>query len=186
MKVYTHREWLEEGRRRFGDNIDDWKFICPMCGRKQSINEFRKHGIKYGFAHVYFICISQWVSAGLCGFSCAMKPRIRTEWTIAHTVQQKPHEAEVITKRGRRVPVFLFGDAETPEPIVRRIATNESFFGRPMRRWPQRPIFQSAALTARVVPNLNGGWSIKDGLGTEFGHYGSREEATEIMKLNGW
>ena len=29
---YTESEWYAEGRRRFGDDMKQWRFVCPCCG----------------------------------------------------------------------------------------------------------------------------------------------------------
>jgi hypothetical protein len=39
----THEEWMTEGKRRFGENFDDWKFVCPVCKHVASVGDFRKH-----------------------------------------------------------------------------------------------------------------------------------------------
>lgn len=40
MKKYTYVEWMTEGKKRFGDDFNDWKFICPACGHIQSVRDF--------------------------------------------------------------------------------------------------------------------------------------------------
>ncbi len=39
--VMTHDAWLAEGTRRFGENFDDWKFICPICGNIAAVADFK-------------------------------------------------------------------------------------------------------------------------------------------------
>jgi len=39
----TRDEWLEEGRRRFGEDFMAWKFVCPICGHVQSVADFREY-----------------------------------------------------------------------------------------------------------------------------------------------
>ena len=41
--TWTHEEWLAEGKRRFGENYDDWKFSCPICKHVASIGDFRQY-----------------------------------------------------------------------------------------------------------------------------------------------
>lgn len=43
-KVFTQKEWMEEGKKRFGEDIMKWKFKCPMCGHVASIQEFKDAG----------------------------------------------------------------------------------------------------------------------------------------------
>ncbi len=40
---YTVEQWQEEGKRRFGDNVRNWKFKCPKCGNVASGEEFIKY-----------------------------------------------------------------------------------------------------------------------------------------------
>lgn len=35
-------EWLAEGERLFGPDRMNWKFVCPMCGNVQSVQEFKQ------------------------------------------------------------------------------------------------------------------------------------------------
>ncbi len=182
MKIFTHKGWLKEGRMRFGDNTENWKFTCPLCGRKQSIMDFKKQGIRYGFAHVYFCCISRFTNAAICDFTCAHKTTVSRGWQLPRVIRL--HKTEVITREGT-VPVFQFADAEKIETPTKWIATTEQFFGR--RTGKKRcPLFQSEALTATAVPNLRGGWSVKDGRGAEFGNFATKVDAERMMKMNGW
>ena len=45
MKKITHKEWMEEGKKRFGDNIKQWKFKCPRCGTVQTAQDLLDAGI---------------------------------------------------------------------------------------------------------------------------------------------
>ena len=37
-------DWLEEGKRRFGPDVKKWCFVCPMCGKVYSVEEFMEAG----------------------------------------------------------------------------------------------------------------------------------------------
>ena len=39
----TKEEWLAKGKELFGDDMFQWKFICPNCGHVQSIEDFRQY-----------------------------------------------------------------------------------------------------------------------------------------------
>lgn len=28
------KDWLNEGRRLFGNDVRKWRFVCPMCGKE--------------------------------------------------------------------------------------------------------------------------------------------------------
>ena len=38
----TWPEFLAEGKKRFGENRNDWRFVCPACGHVQSVADFLK------------------------------------------------------------------------------------------------------------------------------------------------
>jgi len=42
-EVMTKEEWFEKGKTLFGENMMDWKFVCPGCGNIQSPEEFRQY-----------------------------------------------------------------------------------------------------------------------------------------------
>lgn len=43
IPTVTHPEWLAEGARRFGANLFDWQFRCPLCGRSAAVRDFRSY-----------------------------------------------------------------------------------------------------------------------------------------------
>ena len=43
---YTVNEWQQELSRRFGPRCEDYKFICPHCGRINQGSEFFEAGAK--------------------------------------------------------------------------------------------------------------------------------------------
>lgn len=42
IRVLTHDEWIAEGRKLFGDDMLNWRFVCPVCGMIQTPNDFEK------------------------------------------------------------------------------------------------------------------------------------------------
>lgn len=40
MPRMTHREWLAEAVKRFGRDVRDWRFRCPLCGNEASARDF--------------------------------------------------------------------------------------------------------------------------------------------------
>jgi len=57
MRRITHTDWLEEGKRRFGKDMYDWKFVCPVCGHVASIRDWKQAGATEG--EVAFSCIGR-------------------------------------------------------------------------------------------------------------------------------
>lgn len=43
-KEMTRDEWLAEGKKRFGDDVEEWKVRCPMCGKVTKVSEFKAAG----------------------------------------------------------------------------------------------------------------------------------------------
>jgi hypothetical protein len=39
----THDEWMAEGKRRFGEDFYNWKFVCPICKNVASVGDFAKY-----------------------------------------------------------------------------------------------------------------------------------------------
>lgn len=66
--VYSSRdEWLADGERRFGKNLEDWKFICPHCGNIASGKEFRDAGADP--SSIYCECIGRYIPNKGCDWA---------------------------------------------------------------------------------------------------------------------
>lgn len=63
IPVFTEKEWVEEGMRRFGKDWGNWKFECPMCGHVASIDEFKEAGAKDPNS-AYQECIGRYTGKG--------------------------------------------------------------------------------------------------------------------------
>jgi hypothetical protein len=37
-------EWKAEGLKLFGDNMKEWRFVCPICGHVQTPRMFKEAG----------------------------------------------------------------------------------------------------------------------------------------------
>lgn len=62
-KTMTQQEWMEEGKKRFGEDYMDWKFVCPMCGHVASIREFKEAGADSPNS-AYQECIGRYTGKG--------------------------------------------------------------------------------------------------------------------------
>lgn len=58
QKVMKAHDYMKELKSRFGDNPEDWKFVCPSCGHVQSIGDFLTIGVDSNKA--YCECISRY------------------------------------------------------------------------------------------------------------------------------
>jgi len=50
MKCFTQDEWLAKGNELFGEELKEWKWVCPACGRVTSGKEFDDLGKDPNFA----------------------------------------------------------------------------------------------------------------------------------------
>lgn len=54
----TYEEWIAEGKRRFGETTDDWRFVCPSCGHVASVKDWKAAGAPAGT--IAFSCVGRW------------------------------------------------------------------------------------------------------------------------------
>lgn len=98
MKRYTHKEWLEEGKKRFGNDRAEWKFVCPNCGRIQSVKEFMDIGNNPNDAMQE--CIGRY------------KPELHCDWTSYGLFGTCGKGVEVELSDGKIAESFAFADVE--------------------------------------------------------------------------
>lgn len=39
----TYEDWMAKGKELFGDDMLQWKFVCPGCGQVQTAEDFRPY-----------------------------------------------------------------------------------------------------------------------------------------------
>lgn len=61
MKMMDHKDWIAEGKKRFGDDHMQWKFVCPSCGYIASLKEWEDAGAPEGA--VAFSCIGRFTGS---------------------------------------------------------------------------------------------------------------------------
>lgn len=62
----TREEWEAEGKRRFGDDIMQWKFVCPVCGHVASTQDYKDVGASS--AEVGFNCVGRHIEGSAAAF----------------------------------------------------------------------------------------------------------------------
>ena len=100
-------DWLAEARELFGDNVDDWKFVCPMCGNIQSVADFRKlhdEGHKTNPEDAYFNCIGRYIG-GRSAFLEDKKEGPPCDYTLGGLFCMAK---TFVNKDGKDHPVFEF------------------------------------------------------------------------------
>lgn len=102
-------EWRAEGARRFGPNVRDWKFVCPICKTVQGVPDFYKAGFEPGKGEVNkylaFSCIGRFTNAGPWQGGA---PGRGCDWTLGGLFQV--HSLVVIDEEGVEHPRFEFAE----------------------------------------------------------------------------
>ncbi|SPF35884.1 Flp pilus assembly protein, ATPase CpaF (modular protein) [Candidatus Desulfosporosinus infrequens] len=93
----TRREWLAEGRRRFGDDMNDWKFKCPQCGRINLVGEFEKYYMSGSSAFNH--CIGYF-----------LHPEGGCNWKTNGISSPNGQMKVMVRENGREFEVFEFAD----------------------------------------------------------------------------
>ena len=77
-KTYTELEWNQRGVKLFGEDRLNWKFVCPICGNIQSVEDFRQYQDKGATpASAYKVCIGRY-SGGRSAFGYKKKDENKT------------------------------------------------------------------------------------------------------------
>jgi hypothetical protein len=66
LKIMTLAEWTAEGKRRFGEGMTAWRFVCPVCGHVASENEWLRAGAPHGA--IGFACVGRWIDGSKKAF----------------------------------------------------------------------------------------------------------------------
>lgn len=53
----SHEEWVAEAKRRFGENSNEWKFVCPACKYVATVREWKEAGATQG--EIAFSCVGR-------------------------------------------------------------------------------------------------------------------------------
>jgi hypothetical protein len=109
----TQDEFLAEAKQRFGDDVREWKFVCPACGTTQSVQQLVDAVIAAGgkkddvHRYIGFSCIGRFTGQGDVGITVKHKGQKWDKgcnWTLGGLLHI--HELEVIMPDGRRRPTF--------------------------------------------------------------------------------
>lgn len=95
----SHLDWLEKGKRLFGDDVLQWRFVCPKCKTIQTAKDLLDAGVKKedvdGF--LGFSCIGRFTKDKGCN------------WTLGGLFTI--HTLEVQFEDSKR-PIFEFDECE--------------------------------------------------------------------------
>lgn len=101
---YTHKEWLEELKRRFGENKMGWAFKCPACGKVSTLQDFKDVGATPDDA--YATCIGRHTGKG----SPKQTSKDGCNWAAFGLFGTVGRGDEVVTESGKVVEVFAMAD----------------------------------------------------------------------------
>jgi len=95
---YTINEWQKELTRRFGPYMEDYRFVCPHCGRVNTGRELRDAGARMD--DVAQCCIGRFVPGKGC------------DWAAFGIFGTLGRGDVVVMPDGKRRMVFAMDDAE--------------------------------------------------------------------------
>lgn len=106
MKRLTVKEFLEEGKAKFGEDKKKWKFVCPMCKTAQSYEDLVAVGVDPKDVDKYlgFSCVGRWTQAG--PYRKGDKSGKGCDWTLGGLF--RIHQLEVVDEEGGEYPLFDF------------------------------------------------------------------------------
>lgn len=117
------REWTEEGKERFGENYEDWKFKCPSCGHIASGKDFKDAGADAN--DMYQTCIGRHNGKG--AYSKKAKDKGNgCNWAAFGLFKTIGKGRIVISEDGTEVEVFDFAEVTESGCKVRVDENNEA------------------------------------------------------------
>jgi hypothetical protein len=98
------QEWQEEGQRLFGDDVNNWQFVCPNCGHVQTRRDWLELGMsgRQVDERLGFTCIGRWLdpmdavgfgemSQGKgCKYAGTMEPNISPITVVISFGEERP------------------------------------------------------------------------------------------------
>jgi hypothetical protein len=106
---YTYDDWTAEATRRFGDNSENWKFVCPICQHVASVKDWRNAGAESATA---FSCIGRYTAAKREAFADDGGRSKSSPCNYAGGGLFKLNPVVVTDPEGREHQMFAFADAE--------------------------------------------------------------------------
>jgi hypothetical protein len=104
-RTITQEQFWKECEARFGMNVRDWQFVCPMCGTKQSVASLLAAGVPLDKVEgvIAYSCIGRFTGQGDDGIAAKAegKPWDKgCNWTLGGLLQM--HELEVLHPDGTK------------------------------------------------------------------------------------
>lgn len=109
MAKYTLKEWLDKGKKLFGDDFLKWKFVCPACGKISSVQEFKDVGADANDS--YQCCIGRFTGKG----APTKVSKDGCNWAAFGFLGTLGEGDTVIADDGHEVAIFKFADPSKEE-----------------------------------------------------------------------
>jgi len=107
VRVLSWAEWMEEGRRLFGPDRQNWAFRCPACGCRQNALDFIRRRIDPR-GRVFMTCFGRFL------------PVSEDPWVIRcrFSLEGLPQFSRVVVVyEGREIPVFEYAEPQSLDPF---------------------------------------------------------------------
>lgn len=104
-RTITQEQFWKECEERFGPDVYNWRFICPMCGTQQGVNSLLNAGIPKDKVEGYlgYSCIGRFTGAGDEGIAAHNRGEAWDKgcnWTLGGLLQT--HELEIVYPDGTK------------------------------------------------------------------------------------
>lgn len=108
MKYNNIEEWQAKGKELFGDNILNWAFICPACGKISTGFDFKNAGATQN--DTYNSCIGRHNGKGISGvsFKGGNPPENGCDWAAFGLFKTLGKGDVVISEDGSTIHIFKF------------------------------------------------------------------------------
>lgn len=104
---YTQSEWIAEGRRRFGDDQMQWRFVCPICKHVACVQDWKDASASEG--EVAFSCVGRHIEGAREAFGNGRRTDGPCNYAGGGLFRMNP--VEVLRDDGKSSFMFAFAEA---------------------------------------------------------------------------
>ena len=117
----TFEQWLEEGIKRYGNNMSTWRYTCPMCKKDTVAQEWIDHNVKKQIA---ISCIGRQYDQKQSAFFTKNKKPTGCDYAGYGLFRMNPVNVEFTNEDGSKEIVGGFDFAV--KPLLESEKNNES------------------------------------------------------------
>lgn len=100
---YKLDEWLKELENRFGEDKKKWAFVCPVCGKVSTVQEFLDAGANVNDS--YQNCIGRFTGKG-----SPKKGELGCNWAAYGLLGNLGKGDTIISENGNETDVFAMAN----------------------------------------------------------------------------